>query len=42
VNDVDYAQESAELARQNVLLQSAISLLGVASQQSSQVLSLLR
>lgn len=42
INDVDYALETAELSRQNVLLQSSISLLGVASQQSAQILSLLR
>lgn len=42
INDVDYAAETAELSRQNVLVQSAISLLGVVSQQSAQVLSLLR
>jgi flagellin len=42
INDVDYAVESAELNRQNVLMQSAMSLLGLAQQQSSQVLSLLR
>jgi len=42
IRDVDFAAETAELSRQNVLLQSAISLLGVASQQSSQILSLLR
>jgi len=42
INDVDIARETAELSRQNVLLQSAISLLGVAGQQTSQVLSLLR
>lgn len=42
INDVDIAKETAELSRQNVLLQSAISLLGVAGQQTSQVLSLLR
>jgi flagellin len=42
IQDVDYAEETANLSRQNVLLQSAISLLGVANQQSSQVLSLLR
>ncbi len=41
IEDVDYAQETAELNRQNVLMQSAISLLGLANQQSSQVLSLL-
>lgn len=42
IRDVDFAAETAELNRQNVLLQSAISLLGVANQQSSQILSLLR
>lgn len=41
IADVDYATETAELNKQNVLLQSAMSLLGVANQQSSQVLSLL-
>jgi flagellin len=42
IRDVDYATETANLNRQNVLLQSAISLLGLANQQSSQILSLLR
>lgn len=42
IKDVDYATETAELNRQNVLMQASISLLGVANQQSSQVLSLLR
>lgn len=42
IDDVDYAQASAELNRQNILMQSAMSLLGLASQQSAQVLSLLR
>jgi flagellin len=42
INDVDYAAETAELNRQNILMQSAISLLGVAAQQSAQVLSLLK
>ena len=37
----DYAVETAELNKQNVLLQSAIALMGVANQQSSNVLSLL-
>lgn len=41
IGDVDYAAESSELTRQNVLMQSAISLLGVANQQSAQILSLL-
>lgn len=42
IRDVDYATETSNLNRQNVLLQSAISLLGLANQQSSQILSLLR
>lgn len=42
INDVDFAAETAELARVNVLTQSAIALLGVTSQQSAQILSLLR
>jgi flagellin len=42
IRDVDFAAETAELARQSVLLQSGISLLGVASQQSAQILALLR
>lgn len=42
IGDVDFAQASSDLSQQNVLLQSAISLLGVANQQSAQVLSLLR
>jgi len=42
IADVDYATETAELNKQNVLLQSAISLLGLANQQSSQILNLLR
>jgi flagellin len=42
IADVDYAAETAELSRQNVLMQSAISLLGLANQQSALVLSLLR
>jgi flagellin len=42
IADVDYAQETAELSKQNVLMQSAMSLLGLANQQSSQILSLLR
>lgn len=42
IKDVDFAEETANLNRQNVLLQSAISLLGVSNQQSSQILSLLR
>ena len=42
IGDVDYATATAELNRQQVLLQVSISLLGLANQQSSQVLSLLR
>lgn len=42
IRDVDFAKETAELSRQNVLLQSSISLLGVASQQTAQILALLR
>lgn len=42
INDVDYAAETAELSRLNVLTQSGIALLGVAGQQSSMILSLLR
>jgi flagellin len=42
IDDVDYAQETAELNRQNILLQSTLSLLGLANQRSSEVLRLLR
>lgn len=42
IKDVDYATETSELSRQNVLMQSAISLLGLANQQSASILSLLR
>lgn len=42
IADTDFANATADLNRQNVLLQSSISLLGVANQQSSQILSLLR
>ena len=42
VQDADYATESADLNRQNVLLQAATSLLGVANQQTANILSLLR
>ena len=41
IGDVDYAAETSELTRQNVLMQSAMSLLGMANQQSAQILSLL-
>jgi flagellin len=42
IADVDYATETAELNRTTVLMQTALSLLGVANQQSAQVLSLLQ
>jgi flagellin-like hook-associated protein FlgL len=41
IKDVDYAEATAELNRQSVLMQAAMSLLGLANQQSAQVLSLL-
>ncbi|MBN2445942.1 MAG: hypothetical protein JXO22_04415 [Phycisphaerae bacterium] len=41
IADADYAADTAELNNQSVLLQAAISLLGLANQQSSQILSLL-
>jgi flagellin len=41
INDVDYAEETAELNRQNVLMTAGLQLLGVANQQAGQVLSLL-
>lgn len=42
IRDVDYAAETAELNRQNVLLQSSLQLLGIANQQAGQILALLR
>ena len=42
VRDADYAEETANLNRQNVLLQSSISLLGLSNQRTSQILALLR
>lgn len=42
IQDTDFAAETANLNKQQVLVQSAISLLGVAKQQSAQILSLLR
>jgi flagellin len=42
LRDVDFAAETAELSRLQVLTQSGISLLAVAGQQSAQILSLLR
>jgi flagellin len=41
IADTDFAVASAELNRQSVLLNSGISLLGLANQQASQILSLL-
>lgn len=41
IADTDYAVATAELNRQSVLLNSGISLLGLANQQASQILSLL-
>ena len=41
VADTDYAVAAAELNRQTVLLNSGISLLGLANQQASQIMSLL-
>jgi len=42
IRDVDYAVETAELNRLNVLIQSTMSLLGLANQHSANVLALLR
>lgn len=42
VGDTDFALETANLNRQNILLNSAISLLGLSNQQTANVLSLLR
>ena len=41
ISETDYATATAELNRQSVLLNSGISLLGLANQQASQILSLL-
>jgi flagellin len=41
IADTDYATETANLNRQNVLMQAAITLLGMANQQQSSVLNLL-
>lgn len=41
VGDTDFAQATAELNRESVLLNSGISLLGLANQQSAQILTLL-
>jgi len=42
IQDADYARESANLARQQVLQQAGMSMLSQANQQSQNVLSLLR
>ncbi len=41
INDVDYATETAELNRQNVLMTAGMQMLGIANQQAGQVLNLL-
>lgn len=41
VGDTDFALETAELNRQNILLNSAISLLGLSNQQTANILALL-
>ncbi|MCP4248255.1 MAG: hypothetical protein GY778_14510, partial [bacterium] len=41
IAETDFAEATAELNRQSVLLNSGISLLGLANQQASQILSLL-
>ena len=41
IGDTDFAMATADLNRQTVLIQSAIQLLGVANQQSAQILALL-
>lgn len=41
IGDTDYAVATSALNRQNVLLTTGISLLGLANQQTAQVLSLL-
>ena len=42
IRDVDYAEATADMTRQSVLMQSAMALLGLANQQAAQVLTLLR
>ena len=42
IEDVDYASATSELNRQQVLMQAAISLLGIANSQSQSILSLLQ
>ena len=41
IGDTDFALATAMLTRQQVLIQSGITLLGVANQQAAQILSLL-
>lgn len=41
IGDTDFAQATADLSRQNILLNAGISLLGLANQQTAQVLQLL-
>ncbi len=41
IMDTDFALATAELNRQQVLIQSTIALLGIANQQGAQILSLL-
>jgi len=41
IGDTDYAMATANLNRQNVLIQSSIQLLGLVNQQTAQILSLL-
>ena len=41
IGDTDYAAATAELNKQSVLMNSGISLLGLANQQVTQILSLL-
>ena len=41
IGDTDFAVATANLNKQQVLIQSGVALLGVANQQSAQILSLL-
>ena len=41
VHDPDFAKETAELNRQQVLLSTSIALLGLANQKAASILSLL-
>ena len=42
IQDADYAEETARLERQNVLMNAAVSMLGIANSQQSNVLALLQ